>query len=45
MGFTVNLSKALYQTILGGSWDLVSKVIGTLIGVLGIVTLKLNPRY
>ena len=27
------------MTVLGGSWDLVSKVISTLIGVISIVTL------
>ena len=27
------------RTLLGGSWDLVSKVIGTLIGVISMVTL------
>ena len=29
----------LRLALLGGSWDLVSKVISTLIGVIGIVTL------
>ena len=30
------------QTLLGGSWDLVSKVISTLIGVISIVTLVIT---
>ena len=29
--------------LLGGSWDLVSKVISTLNGVISIVTLIINP--
>ena len=29
--------------VLGGSWDLVSKVISTLFGVISIVTLIISP--
>ena len=32
----------LFRKVLGGSWDLVSKVISTLIGVISIVTLVIT---
>ena len=33
---------AVHEGVLGGSWDLVSKVISTLIGVISIVTLTIT---
>ena len=45
LGAELRTTQALGLCVLGGSWDLVSKVISTLIGVISMVTLIINPSY